>query len=116
VWEENGRLPFHPWIDESETRYLLQNHPEIPIQSWSYAALPPRTSSYLLLTRWAPVDYAPLFPDILKHYRENGQTVSLLLERLPKHPDNQSCHQCIYAPPNGLWIYKIAPSNPTSAQ
>jgi hypothetical protein len=116
VWRDNGRLPFHPWIDESETRYLLKDHPEIPIQQWSYAGLPPRTSSYLLLTRWAPVDYAPLFPDILKHYRENGQSVDLLLARLPKHPDDQSCHQCIYAPPNGLWIYKIAPLNPASGQ
>jgi len=116
VWQENGRLPFHPWIDESETRYLLRRDPEIPIQQWSYAGLPPRTSSYLLLTRWAPLDYTPLFPDILKHYQENGQSVSLLLERRPKHPDDPSCHQCIYAPPNGLWIYKIAPSNPNPGQ
>ena len=45
-----------------------------------------------------------------------GQSVSLLLERRPKHPDDQSCRRWIYAPPNGLWIYKIGPSNPNPGQ
>jgi len=103
AWRENGRLPVYARECERELRYELREHPEIPIDGLPAQAKPPylliATHNWIGDNRW----YAG-FPEYLQ---KSGYKADVVKGIPGWHRDAEWHSQCLYFPPNGLWIYKV---------
>jgi hypothetical protein len=103
AWRQNGEAPVYARGCEREVRYNIRAHPEIGIHTLPTTAQPP----YLLVSTHYRIDDKVCFPGYLDYLHQAGYKVSVVTERLPKHPESLQYSGSLYFPPNGLWIYKI---------
>lgn len=109
AWEQSGRLPIYAWNSDREIRYAVREHPEIIVETLPYLEkLPtnPNTAYLLVTTRW-PLGDNPWFPGFLEYFARAGQRSTPLVEKQAKLPEGNQC-RCIYFPPSGLYLYKVA--------
>jgi hypothetical protein len=109
AWEMSGRLPIYAWNSDREIRYAVREHPEIPVETLPYLEKLPTgpNSSYLLVTTRWPLGENNWFHGFLDYFARAGQTATTLIEKQPRLPQGIEC-RCIYFPPSGLYLYKVA--------
>ena len=92
-----------------EIRYAVREHPEIAVQTLPYLEKLPTSpnSAYLLVTTRWPLGDNNWFPGFLAYFAGAGQTATALVEKQAKLPVGIQC-RCIYFPPSGLFLYKVA--------
>jgi hypothetical protein len=111
LWQQHGELPFNAAFCAEEIRYALRNHREISVRPLSNDQMD--SAPYFLVLKIGPANDQTSSPTFAEIYRRKGLTLTLLVARPARHPEAAACHQCIYSPPSGLWIYRVDSPRPT---
>ncbi|MEJ2704471.1 MAG: hypothetical protein P8Z79_18710 [Sedimentisphaerales bacterium] len=108
VWEEHGKCGFYGDGGCGDTiRYVLRDYPDIQVQNLDYERnIFPEPPFFLISPHW-PMEDSLWLPHLKARFEELGYHAKLIMLRDAAYHAHPEYRQCLYSPPNGLWLYKI---------
>jgi hypothetical protein len=109
VWRENDGLPYYTRGCDRELRYLLRDHPQIPIKVLDFYSRGqlPKPPYLVISTHWPPLESKTMFAGFKEYLEAMDDKATLIMAKPPKHLESLEYSGSLYFPPNGLWIYKV---------